>query len=94
MAVRGEVPQFELFPQWDNISGMPLEMRFNDGHLISIIVYSILMVLSAIGNITVLSIILKRRRTSSSRINTMVMHLAIADLLVSRQLTKQVEQLS
>lgn len=71
----------------DNISetedNLPIDMRFNDGHRLSITAYSILMVFSAIGNITVLVLILKRRRKSPSRINTMLMHLAIADLLVS-----------
>lgn len=62
---------------------LPIDMRFNDGHVLSIVVYSILMVFSAIGNITVLVLILRRRRKNPSRINTMLMHLAIADLLVT-----------
>lgn len=66
-----------------NESGLTYDMRFNDGHLVTIVTYSILMVISAIGNITVLSIILKRRRKASTRIHAMLMHLAIADLLVS-----------
>lgn len=82
-----------FFPTWPNeviddenkTFKLPYEMRFNEGSVITIVVYSILMVISAIGNITVLSIIVKRRRTSTSRINTMLIHLAIADLLVSRQ---------
>lgn len=63
---------------------LPINMRFNDGHKLSIIVYSTLMVFSAIANTTVLVLIVKRRRKTPSRINTMLMHLAIADLLVSR----------
>lgn len=62
---------------------LPLEMTFNEGHVVSIVTYSILMVTAAVGNITVLVILLKRRRNMRSRINTMVMHLAIADLMVS-----------
>ncbi|XP_023310187.1 gonadotropin-releasing hormone II receptor [Anoplophora glabripennis] len=62
---------------------LPINMRFNDGHRLSIIVYSILMVFSAIANITVLVLLVKRRRKTPSRINTMLMHLAIADLLVT-----------
>lgn len=62
---------------------LPLEMTFNEGHVVSIVTYSILMVIAAVGNITVLVILLKRRRSIRSRINTMVMHLAIADLMVS-----------
>ncbi|KAK6643574.1 hypothetical protein RUM43_005084 [Polyplax serrata] len=62
---------------------LPLEMTFNEGHVVSIVTYSILMVIAAVGNITVLVILLKRRRSIRSRINTMVMHLAIADLMVT-----------
>ncbi|XP_044263306.1 gonadotropin-releasing hormone receptor-like [Tribolium madens] len=62
---------------------LPISMRFNEGHQLSIIVYSILLVFSAIANTTVLVLIVKRRRKTPSRINTMLMHLAIADLLVT-----------
>lgn len=62
---------------------LPINMRFNDGHKLSISVYSSLMVFSAIANITVLVLLVKRRRKNPSRINTMLMHLAIADLLVT-----------
>ena len=61
---------------------LPIDMQFNDGHVVSIVTYSVLMIISAIGNSTVLYIISRRRRTSKTRINTMLMHLAIADLLV------------
>lgn len=62
---------------------LPEDMQFTDANLIAIVAYSILLVISAIGNITVLTIILKRRRTAGTRIHAMLMHLAIADLLVS-----------
>lgn len=62
----------------------PIDMQFNDGHKLSIITYSILMVFSSIANVTVLVLLIKRRRKGPSRINTLLMHLAIADLLVSR----------
>ncbi|KAF4527498.1 hypothetical protein B566_EDAN015435, partial [Ephemera danica] len=58
-------------------------MRFNEGHVLSIATYSVLLVISATGNITVLSLLLQRRRKAHSRINTMLLHLAIADLLVT-----------
>lgn len=38
---------------------LPIDMQFNDGHLLSIIVYSILFVVATVGNITVLVAILK-----------------------------------
>jgi gonadotropin-releasing hormone receptor len=50
----------------------------------SIITYGILMVVSAVGNTTVLVNILRRRRVLLFGINYMFMHLAIADLLMSR----------
>lgn len=62
---------------------LPIDMQFNEGHLVSIIMYSILMVISAIGNTTVLVLIMHRKGNTRSRINTMLMHLAIADLLVT-----------
>ncbi|XP_046661780.1 adipokinetic hormone/corazonin-related peptide receptor variant I-like isoform X2 [Homalodisca vitripennis] len=80
-----DVPTLGFFPDWCNNASynVTIDMCFNDGHVISIVLYSILFVFSAIGNITVLSIILRRRRKSTSRINTMLMHLAIADLIVT-----------
>nr|AVI00624.1 adipokinetic hormone receptor [Hylobius abietis] len=62
---------------------LPINMQFNDGHRLSITVYSVLMVFSAVANITILVLLVKRRRQQPSRINTMLMHLAIADLLVT-----------
>ena len=62
---------------------LPFDMQFNEGHIISIVTYSVLMVISAIGNSTVLTLILRRKSSKISRINIMLMHLAIADLLVS-----------
>lgn len=61
----------------------PIDMRFNDGHVVSIVTYGILMLISAAGNITVLIMTMIRKRKSKSRIHTLVMHLAIADLFVS-----------
>uniref|UniRef100_A0A336MV62 CSON007244 protein n=1 Tax=Culicoides sonorensis TaxID=179676 RepID=A0A336MV62_CULSO len=62
---------------------LPIDMRFNDGHRLSIMVYSTLMLISAIGNLTVLTILIKRRMRGSSRIEIMLTHLAIADLMVT-----------
>lgn len=64
---------------------LPIDMRFNEGHIVSILFYSVLMIISAIGNTTVLILITCRKRVSKSRIHIMLMHLAIADLLVSIQ---------
>ncbi|XP_014238339.1 gonadotropin-releasing hormone II receptor isoform X3 [Trichogramma pretiosum] len=63
---------------------LPMDMRFNDSHVIGISVYSCLMIISAIGNTTVLRLLLRRKSNSSRpRINWMLIHLAIADLLVT-----------
>ena len=59
------------------------DMKFNDGHRMAIVTYSVLMVVSAVGNLTVLITILRRRRALRMSNNHMFMHLAIADLLVS-----------
>ncbi|XP_057341367.1 adipokinetic hormone/corazonin-related peptide receptor variant I-like [Microplitis mediator] len=67
----------------DLMSELPIDMQFNEGHLLSIVTYSILMVISIAGNTTVLVLIIERRKTNQSRINTMLLHLAIADLLVT-----------
>lgn len=66
---------------------LPIDMRFNEGHLVSIVTYSVLMVVSIVGNVTVLVLILKKRSSNRSRINTMLIHLAIADLMVIKKLT-------
>ncbi|XP_055639936.1 adipokinetic hormone/corazonin-related peptide receptor variant I [Toxorhynchites rutilus septentrionalis] len=67
----------------ENNSSLPIDMQFNAGHQLQIIVYSILMIISAIGNITVLTLIIRRRIKTHSRIDMMLTHLAIADLMVT-----------
>ncbi|CAG9127407.1 unnamed protein product [Plutella xylostella] len=67
-----------------NNSELPLEMTFNHGHVVSITVYSVLMVVSATGNLTVLSQLVKRRQAGrASRLDVLLMHLAVADLMVT-----------
>lgn len=38
----------------DDKPQLPIDMKFNEGHLLAILVYSVLMIFSAIGNISVL----------------------------------------
>nr|ARV86499.1 adipokinetic hormone receptor [Pyrrhocoris apterus] len=77
-------PDFTEFTSEDNKTyEIPIEMRFSEGHLVSMIIYTLFMFISAIGNISVLIIIVKRTKKTRSRINTMLIHLAIADLLVT-----------
>ncbi|GBP57200.1 Gonadotropin-releasing hormone II receptor [Eumeta japonica] len=66
----------------DTNSELPLDMRFNHGHLVSMVVYSVLMAVSATGNITVLTQLMRRKRAGrASRLDVLLMHLAIADLM-------------
>ncbi|CAL8069184.1 unnamed protein product [Orchesella dallaii] len=63
---------------------LPIDMTFNNGNVLSISVYTILFILSSGGNITVLTAILRQKRTESlSRIDFLLLHLAIADLMVT-----------
>ncbi len=66
-----------------DLSMLPIDMTFNDGHIVSIATYSVLLIISVCGNITVLVNLIKRRHIANPRVNIMLTHLAIADLLVS-----------
>ncbi|XP_041376293.1 gonadotropin-releasing hormone II receptor-like [Gigantopelta aegis] len=63
-------------------SGIPREMVFNDDSLISVVAYSCLFVIAACGNLTVF-ITLFRNRNIKSRVNLFILHLSIADLIVT-----------
>jgi len=67
----------------DTNSELPIDMRFNEGHVVSIATYSVLLVISACGNITILFKLIKRHHSRNLRVNLMLIHLAIADLLVT-----------
>lgn len=67
---------------WSNSSAMPHDLMFNSQHAIEVVAYSVLFVIAAIGNLTVF-VSLFRNRHRKSRINLMIMHLAIADLIVT-----------
>ena len=61
---------------------MPREMTFSSDNMMSVIAYCCLFVIAAIGNLTVL-ITLFRTRRRKSRVNCFIMHLAMADLIVT-----------
>uniref|UniRef100_T1J812 G-protein coupled receptors family 1 profile domain-containing protein n=1 Tax=Strigamia maritima TaxID=126957 RepID=T1J812_STRMM len=61
---------------------LPLHLTFTRDSLIRVSVYGILFVVAAVGNLTVLITLLKNRRRRS-RINMMILHLAVADLIVT-----------
>jgi gonadotropin-releasing hormone receptor len=62
--------------------GLPREMTFNEDNVMSVIAYSCLFIFAASGNLIVLVTLLKSRRYKS-RVNTFIMHLSIADLIVA-----------
>ena len=57
-------------------------MVFNDTALFTVIVYSVLFVIAACGNLTVF-ITLFRNRHRRSRVNLFILHLSTADLIVT-----------
>lgn len=61
---------------------LPREMTFNDDNLVSVVAYVCLFIIAAGGNLTVF-ITLFRSRRIKSRVNTFIMHLSIADLIVA-----------
>ena len=61
---------------------LPKEMLFTDDSLVSVIAYTVLFVIAALGNTTVF-ITLFRNRHRKSRVNLFIMHLSIADLIVA-----------
>lgn len=61
---------------------MPREMTFSSDNLVSVIAYCCLFVIAAIGNLTVF-ITLFRTRRRKSRVNCFIMHLSMADLIVT-----------
>ncbi|KAK7085929.1 hypothetical protein SK128_011049, partial [Halocaridina rubra] len=64
-----------------NVS-LPIDMQFNDGHILQISCYSGIFIVSLIGNLCVLKAILGGgRERRKSRVNLMLLHLAIADLI-------------
>ena len=63
-------------------AGLPGELTFNDDSLVSVIAYSLLLCISATGNLLVF-VTLFRNRHRKSRVNLFIMHLSIADMIVT-----------
>jgi hypothetical protein len=61
---------------------LPREMTFNDDNLLTVIAYAILFTVATFGNLTVF-ITLFRNRHRRSRVNMFIMHLCIADMIVT-----------
>ncbi|KAH8251379.1 hypothetical protein KR032_010244 [Drosophila birchii] len=91
MAEEEKVQEYDhrILTDWSKVNStngtmhLSEDMVFNNGHRLSITVYSILFVISTIGNCTVLYLLTKRRLRGPLRIDIMLMHLAIADLMVT-----------
>lgn len=68
----------------DNVTSAPIprEMMFSDDSLVSVVTYVILFVIAAVGNLTVF-VALYRNRNRRSRVNLFIMHLSVADMIVT-----------
>lgn len=60
-----------------------IEFQFKFSFLVILLLCSILIVVSSIGNFTVLILLIRRRLKNPSRIDAMLMHLSLADLIVT-----------
>ena len=69
-----------------NASVMPPDMRFGEAQIITISVMSVLFAASSVLNLKVLSNLMAARRSVGlSRLNTLLLQLVLADLLVRRK---------
>lgn len=61
---------------------IPRDLTFNEDSLISVVAYVVLFVIGATGNLSVF-ITLFRNKRRMSRVNKFIMHLSIADMIVT-----------
>ena len=66
----------------DQDRGLPKEMMFGEQHIITVVAYSCFFLIAASGNLTVF-ITLFRNRENKTRVHVFIMHLSIADLIVT-----------
>ena len=62
---------------------MPDDMRFGEAQIISITAYSIMFLIGLTTNIASLFFLLRRNTGRRNRMKVLLIHLAVADLLVS-----------
>ena len=67
--------------QTDNTFHLPRDMTFTSDSLITVIFYTVLLIIGAAGNLIVF-VTLFRARQRKSRVNRFIMHLCIADMTV------------
>ncbi|KAK2144621.1 hypothetical protein LSH36_742g00007 [Paralvinella palmiformis] len=75
-------PRHHLNVNWSDGDALPFDMTFNEPALMSVVVYSLLFVVAAVGNLTVF-VTLFRNRRRRSRFNRFILHLSVADLIVT-----------
>ena len=61
-----------------NTTELPEDMQLTSANVISIVGYSTLFLVSSIANCTVLRILIRRYKKTKSRVNLLLIHLAIA----------------
>lgn len=66
-----------------SILELPADMKFGESNVLSIAVYAVLLFFSGIANVTVLISLCQRYQRRKSKIDLMIIHLAIADLCVT-----------
>ena len=64
-------------------ASLPRDMTFTDDNLVSVVSYAVLFVIAALGNLGVFVNLLRKRRRRLSPPDTVIMHLCIADLIVT-----------
>lgn len=63
---------------------LPMDMQFNQAKLLTVIIYSVLMLIGGVANINVFYMLLRLHlRGRGTKLNYLLLHLSIADLLVS-----------
>ena len=75
------VLELEDVPANFNFSALPIEMRFSNINTIVIIIYSNLIWISLVGNLTVLKAMVRVRRRS--RVHLLLLNLCVADIIVT-----------
>ncbi|XP_060072133.1 adipokinetic hormone/corazonin-related peptide receptor variant I-like [Ylistrum balloti] len=77
-----EYPENTTLCKVVQVAGLPQDMTFNENSVVAVAAYTCLFVVAACGNLTVF-ITLFRNRHVKSRVNLFILHLSIADLIVT-----------
>lgn len=66
-----------------NATELPPDMQFTSANVLSIVAYSSLFLVSSVANCSILLVLIRRYKKTKSRVNLLLIHLAIADLIVT-----------